>query len=146
MTNYTNENEKVNLNELNTLQEKNQKNAKRYSMNMLRSELMRNKLTVTESMKVLTYIDPTLTHLSRASKVYAKWLKKASVMDKSKKAKALDIVPATERGEYEKMATALEIRTRFKFRDKTEEYQSMKVGVEYNKWLVKFMESDNGEN
>lgn len=144
MTNNTNENETL-QNKLTVLQEINQTNAKRYSMNMLRSELMRNKLTIAESMKVLIYIDPTLTHLSRASKVYAKWLKQTSIMDKSKKDKALDIVPASERVKYEKMATALEIRTRFKFRDKTSEYQSMKVGVEYNKWLVKFMESDNGE-
>lgn len=133
-------------NKVKVLQEMNQKYSNKYKKSMLRSELMRNRLSVAESMKVLKYIDEELTHLSRASKVYAKWLKEENVMETSKKAKALDIIPTSERSKYEKMPTAIEIRTRFKFQDKPTEYQDMKVSVEYNKWLFKFMESDHGKD
>lgn len=146
----TNENKSVTEyqtleNKLEVLQNLNQAYAKEYSNSMLRSEIMRNKLSVTESMKVLIHIDPKLTHLSRASKVYAKWLKEENVMDKSKKLKALGVIPADKQALYENMPSALEIRTRYKFENKPVEYQTLKVGVEYNKWLFKFMGSNNGK-
>lgn len=141
----TNENktEVVNTNELETLQNLNQAYAKDYSNSMLRSELMRRKLKVIDSMNVIKYIDSSLNHLSRASKVYAKWLAEAGVLNIENKQKALNKIPEDQRCEYEKMPTALEIRTRLKFKNKAAEYQDMKVGVEYNKWLYKFMENDN---
>ncbi|WOO88704.1 hypothetical protein R2F61_07405 [Mollicutes bacterium LVI A0078] len=138
-----NKTEVVNTNELETLQNLNQAYAKDYSNSMLRSELMRRRLKVIDCMNVIKYIDSSLNHLSRASKVYAKWLAKAGVLSVENKQKALNKIPEDKRSEYEKMPTALEIRTRYKFEDKPTEYQDMKVGVEYNKWLYKFMENDD---
>lgn len=130
-------------NKLEVLQNLNQAYAKDYSNSMLRSELMRRKLKVFDCMNVIKYIDSSLNHLSRASKVYAKWLAEAGVLNIKNKQKALNKIPEEKRSEYEKMPTALEIRTRYKFEDKSTEYQDMKVGVEYNKWLYKFMENDD---
>lgn len=138
----TSEKEKVNTNELETLRKLNQSAAMNYQKSMLRSELMRRKLKVIDSVKVINFIDPNLTHLSRASKAYAKWLECSDVLSTDKKNEALKKVPSEVRNEFEKYTTALEIRTRLRFTNKSIEYQDMKVGVEINKWFHKFMVKD----
>lgn len=132
----------VNTNELDTLRKLNQSAAKKYSQSMLRSELMRRKLKVIDSMKVINFIDPSLTHLSRASKAYAKWLEYSEVLSIEKKKEALKKVPIEKLDMYKNYATGIEIRTRLRFADKSIEYQNMKVGVEINKWFHKFMSKD----
>lgn len=125
------------------LQEMNQKKANAYTYNKLQSEIMRKGLKVNNTMKVLKYIDPSLTQLSKASKVYVKWLKEESVFNTEKRNKALGLIPDKYQEEFKKYPTALEIRTRYKHGKKNTQYQNMKLGIEYNKWLYKFMESDN---
>lgn len=126
---------------LSILQGMNQKRAMSFPNSMLRSELMRNKVNVTDSMKILAYIDSELTQFSKTSKVYARWISDVKIMGNDKKQKALLKVGEEERAFYEKMPTALEIRTRIRYKDRSVEYQTLKLGIEYNKWLFKYIDS-----
>ncbi|MFV0473263.1 MAG: hypothetical protein ACK5MQ_03525 [Pikeienuella sp.] len=46
---------------------------------------------------------------------------------------------------YKKFPSAQEIRTRYKHRNQSKEYQDLKIAIEYNKWLYKYLKAMQDE-
>lgn len=106
---------------------------------VLSIQCQNHKISSLPVVQILQYILPKVKQTTRVPTILVDWIMDDGILKSNSRNKYLNKIPEEQRKKYQKYKVGREIKVRYRFRNETKRYQEMRLAINYNKALYKYL-------